>query len=157
MNKEIEICFKELERGISQMEYETNSIKIPDAKSKLLTSLDSSKERYENLKKEINIEKTNDIVIPSLEVNQTKKKNETIAIEVNVKKDTDENIEDKYTITKVGIFTSMLNKLLYKINDMKKVYNIKQIMVPFVIILLFMFLFIFFNYPKTNKKKENLQ
>ena len=141
------------------MEFETNSIKFPEAKNKLLTSLDSCKERYENLKKEINTEKTNDLVIPSLVVNatQTKKKSETISIEINTKKDTDENIEDKYTITKVGFFTSMFHKIELKLIEMKKVYNFKQVLIPIVLILLFIILLIYFNFKGINKKTVNLK
>ena len=141
------------------MEFEANSVKLPEAKNKLLTSLDNCKERYENLKKEINTEKNNDKVIPSPVVNltQTKKKSDTISIELNTKKDTDENIEDKYTITKVGFFTSMLYKIEIKLIEIKKMYNIKQVLIPIVLILLFIILLIFFNFKGINKKTVNLK
>ena len=73
MNKEIEINFKELERCISQMEFETNSIKIPDLKQKLLNSIDNNKARYEQLKKEISNEKNNELTVQSIQQSKKEK------------------------------------------------------------------------------------
>ena len=86
-----------------------------------------------------------------------KKKSDTISIELNTKKDTDANIEDKYTITKVGFFTSMLHKIEIKLIEIKKMYNIKQVLIPIVLILLFIILLIFFNFKGINKKTVNLK
>ena len=137
MNKEIEINFKELERSISQMEFETNSIKIPDLKQKLLNSIDNNKARYEQLKKEISNEKNNELTVQSIQ--QSKKEKNEITIEVS----SDDNNEDKYTIKNVGVFISLIHKVKRKINDPQLINQIKSINIKYILIAIFIFLLIF--------------
>ena len=137
MNKEIEINFKELERCISQMEFETNSIKIPDLKQKLLSSIDNNKARYEQLKKEISNEKNNELTVQSIQ--QSKKEKNEITIEVS----SDDNNEDKYTIKNVGVFISLIHKVKRKINDPQLINQIKSINIKYILIAIFIFLLIF--------------
>ena len=137
MNKEIEINFKELERCISQMEFETNSIKIPDLKQKLLNSIDNNKARYEQLKKEISNEKNNELTVQSIQ--QSKKEKNEITIEVS----SDDNNEDKYTIKNVGVFISLIHKVKRKINDPQLINQIKSINIKYILIAIFIFLLIF--------------
>ena len=137
MNKDIEINFKELERCISQMEFETNSIKIPDLKQKLLNSIDNNKARYEQLKKEISNEKNNELTVQSIQ--QSKKEKNEITIEVS----SDDNNEDKYTIKNVGVFISLIHKVKRKINDPQLINQIKSINIKYILIAIFIFLLIF--------------
>ena len=137
MNKEIEINFKELERCISQMEFEANSIKIPDLKQKLLNSIDNNKARYEQLKKEISNEKNNELTVQSIQ--QSKKEKNEITIEVS----SDDNNEDKYTIKNVGVFISLIHKVKRKINDPQLINQIKSINIKYILIAIFIFLLIF--------------
>ena len=141
MNKEIEINFKELERCISQMEFETNSIKIPDLKNKLLSSIDNNKARYEQLKQEISTEKNNELQKTIVNIQQQPKSE--IAIEVKTKKDIDDTNEDKYTIKNVGFFISLIHSLKRKIKDPKFINQIKSINIKYILIAIFIFLLIF--------------
>ena len=137
MNKEIEINFKELERCISQMEFETNSIKIPDLKQKLLNSIDNNKARYDQLKKEISNENNNELTVQPIQ--QSKKEKNEITIEVS----SDDNNEDKYTIKNVGVFISLIHKVKRKINDPQLINQIKSINIKYILIAIFIFLLIF--------------
>lgn len=139
------------------MEFETNSIKIPDIKNKLLTAIDNNKARYEQLKKEISNEKNNEITVQRTIV-QTKKETNEITIEVNSKKDIDENNEDKYTIKNVGFFLSIIHKLKKKINDPQFINEIKNINIKYIFIAIFIILLIFitlcFKIKRSFNKKE---
>lgn len=134
-----------MERSISQMEYETNSIKFPDIKVKLLSSLDNNKEKYENLKKEISCEKKNEIPFQTqrhISPPQTNKITKTeIFIEIPSKKKNDENENKEYTIKKVGLFTYIFYQMRSLLSKKEKKY--------FLIIFAFFgifCIFIFFAY-----------
>ena len=134
-----------MERSISQMEYETNSIKFADIKIKLLSSLDNNKEKYENLKKEISSEKKNEIPFQTkghISPPQTNKITKTeIFIEIPSKKKNDENENKEYTIKKVGLFTYIFYQMRSLLSKKEKKY--------FLIIFAFFgifCIFIFFAY-----------
>lgn len=134
-----------MERGISQMEYEINSIKFPDIKNKLLSSLDNNKEKYENLKKEISNEKKNEIPFQTekcISQPQNNKITKTeIFIEISSKKKNDENENKKCTIKKVGLFTYILYQMRILLQKKEKQF--------FLIIFTFFgffCIFIFFAY-----------
>ena len=119
------------------MEFETNSIKIPDLKQKLLNSIDNNKARYEQLKKEISNEKNNELTVQSIQ--QSKKEKNEITIEVS----SDDNNEDKYTIKNVGVFISLIHNVKRKINDPQLINQIKSINIKNILIAIFIFLLIF--------------
>lgn len=134
-----------MERSISQMEYETNSIKFPDIKAKLLSSLDNNKEKYENLKKEISNEKKNEIPFQTekcIQQPQTNKTTKTeVFIEISSKKKNDENENKKYTIKKVGLFTYIFYQMRFLLSKKEKQF----FLIIFTFFAIFC-IFIFFAY-----------
>lgn len=153
LNKEIELAFKEIERAIFQMEFETNSMRNPEMKERQQSEVQEYKSKIEELKKKHLEAVANPfgILISHKKVeNPYKELRDDSAVEVK----TDEKEVDKYAINRVGFFTFLIHKftlIIYNTELRSKIKKHKILIILPIVIFILMFFTILYKLSTPKK------